>query len=741
MNIKRLSKTIGFLTSILGIQQTPIKEGKLDLSEEQESKLIETLGEKDFKTMVQAINKEAKNVLEQESSSKLIEDARAEFRKSLEESGYTEEEIRDMASQESGKDAKGDKPKGEKGEEASSEDSVQSLISDFKAYQKKTDSMIAKLIEDPEPDPVNSLDKKGNMNQLQHSATHLFGDAIALNAYEGRPWNQRAAGLLDEPTAWQGTAGEINLQKLNGDVELFYRENPRTVESLHRDMIELPAFWPRRLGVSDRITDGRIMSDEITQARKLPWLPKNKQRIQPETRQIFDVSIDLQWTGHELQAIEKSWLNTLFNREGSSPYKMTFVQFLVTELMKKAKVEDRISAIKGVHVATPDDATVAGRAINRQHGLLYQLFKGIYIDNKVKVPSLGLPNPQNIVDYVQSVVEKNIKEESKEATNLKYYLPKDHERWYKTRYRQLRGIENDYSTDDRLTIENYENIEIVPLHDLNGTNVHFITFDDNIEILEDIPNEKGLLRFEMLKRMIYGHGDYKFGCGFVHLGTEVADGDPDAFKVQTVWTNGAFPFKSDFYIPFFDDKSGKLKVTYSNLNVMPGFETNITTLDKSNLFEGQIVRVKGSATGVTALLKNNTDFVIGTDFDLGTGGTITLVVTSDLKLKEVKRTTAPENNAVEVYEFSNDTIDLTNGTTQSFNGAATTLAGIVNGVEQQKLTILNSGSANLTVQDIPGNVDVNPVDPATTVVVKPGDELVLILIDGVWTEYSKTIAA
>jgi len=212
--MNRLSKTIGFLWAILGIQKTPIKEGKLDLTEDQEKKIIEALGEKDFKTMVKAINKEAKNVLDEESSKKLIEDARAEFKQSLEASGYSEEEIRDMANKGSAKDGKGDTPKAKNGETPSTDASLEGLISDFKAYQKRTDIMIAKLIEDPEPDPVIPLNKNGDMKNLKHSATHLFGDGQALNEFTGRPWNQRAAGLTNSLTSWDGTAGEINLQRL-----------------------------------------------------------------------------------------------------------------------------------------------------------------------------------------------------------------------------------------------------------------------------------------------------------------------------------------------------------------------------------------------------------------------------------------------------------------------------------------------------------------------------------------------
>lgn len=737
--MNRLLKTKKFLLSFLAISSLPFKEGKLDLEKDQEQKVIDALGEKDFKTMVKAINKEANEVLQSKENKQLIADARAEFLASLKESGYTEEEIKEIAQEEGATAEDGKEGKDGKAKTPEADASLEGLIKDFKSYQKKTDAMISKLISDPEPDAVHQLKPNQDMNGVEHSATHLFGDQSSLNAFANRPWNQRAAGQTQVATNWdyETSAGKVNIEKLNGDIELFYRENPQTVESLHRDMIELPSFWRRRLNVVDRVSDGRIMSDEVTQVRKLPWLPKNKQLIQPETREIFDVSIDLEWSGHKLSEIERSWLNSLYNREGSSPYKMTFVQFLITELMKKAKVEDRISSIKGVFVQTPDDATVPGRAINRQNGLLHQLYKGIYVDKKVKVPSLGLPTPENIVDYTQMVVEKNIKEESKEATNLVYYMPKDHERWYKTRYRQLRGVETDYKREDRLTIENYENIRIEPLHDLNGTNIHFITFDDNIEVLENIPNEKGLIRFEYLKRQIFALGDYKMGCGFIHLGTKVADSDPDAFKVQTVWTNGVFPFKQDFFIPAFDDKSGELKFNYANLAIQSGFETEITEVNLTNIKPGQVLRVKGNTSGVagTAVIKNNARFDLASDFALNQAKTLTLLVKDDMTLKEVKRGDTLSTDE-ELFTFSNDTIDVTNGLTQSFNGSVTTLAGIENGVEQQKLTIGNSGSANLTVAAVPGNINI-----ATSAVIKPQDELVLVFTDGEWVEYSRDIAA
>lgn len=731
--MKRLSSTILFLTSFLGLKKLPTKESSLDLNAEQEEKLKERLGEKDFTKMVKMVNIELKKAEDDHEKEKelnaQLKKAKAEMEETLKSSGYTAEEIQEIT----GKSEAGDE---EATKEINANEELSKLVKSFNAYQKKTDAMIAKLTVAPEPDLPIKLNTNQKMNGVKHSATHLFGEEKSWNAFEGRPWNQRAAGLTNDPTQWAGEEGTVNIQKLNKDVRLFYRENPKAVESLHRDLIDLPSFWPRRLNVEGEVSNASIATDEVTQVRKLNWLPKNKQLIQPETLEIFDVSIDLEWQGHKLSAIERSYLNFM-NSEGSSPFKMTFVQFLVTEIMKVARVEDRKSSIKGVYVETPDDATVPGRAINRQNGILHQLYRAIYVDKKVKVPSIGMPTPENIVDYVRKNIETNLDEEIRENTKLVYYLEPDHHRLYIDRKEQLKGIYNTtQSKEEYQTVDHYSNIRLVPLHDLGGTNIHIITFEDNIEILENIPNEKGLLEFQKHLRDIRALGDYKFGCGFRHLGTKVSDDAPEAFKVQTVWTNGVFPFKKDFFIPVFDNKSGELKFNFSNLHVMPGFKTNIEEIDVSKIKPGQILRIKGNTEQVTALVKKNDVFDLASNFDLSTGGTLTLSVQSDYKLKELKRTTEPSITPSEVFTFSEDVIDVTNGLEQSFNGEATTLASIENGIENQILTITNSGEENLTVEAVAGNIQLD-----SNVVVKPNDKLQLVFVDGEWIEFSKNIAA
>ena len=108
----------------------------------------------------------------------------------------------------------------------------------------------------------------------------------------------------------------------------------------------------------------------------------------------------------------------MMNKEGSQPFKMTFVKFLLQELDKKARQEDRIVATKGVHVKTPDNATIPGLAIHRGDGIFIKLWRAVNIDKKVTFSLIGNPTSANIVDYVKNLIDKNIPEEEKNNEGL-----------------------------------------------------------------------------------------------------------------------------------------------------------------------------------------------------------------------------------------------------------------------------------------------------------------------------------
>lgn len=719
---KKFQNMAKVMLAFLGVAEIPIENGAISFSDEQKQKLAEALGGPEKLTeIVTAMNQELADIAAAQATEEdqELKDLREEARKMLKAHGLSQEDA----------DALVENPT------ATNDASEKQLLAGLIKSQKDMDAKLEKLINEPEGDAPTAQGVLKNLKDM-HSKTHFLGSRNTWDAFEGRNWNQRAAGLTKSPTDWSAES-KVEIQKLKDDVDLYYRENPTEINSLHRDLLGLPDFWNIRTNVDDKVADGNIVSGEISQSRKLPWVPKNKQLIQPEESKIFPVHIDIEHQGYYLQQIETSWLNS-WNKEGSSPYKMSFVRFLLSELDKKARQEDRKVAINGVYVKTPEDATVAGSAIARGDGLLIQLWRAYFIDSKFRVANIGAPTTANIVDYIVDFLETNLPEESKNTDGLVLYLSPTWLRRYKSRYRQLYGLENDFSKDGVMQIENYPNVRFQTLRDMEGSDFMFLTFDDNIELMENVPGEKSMYNFDSLKRNVYIYADYKWGSRFKHIGTKVSPTDPDSFKVQTVWANMP-PYLHDTFVSLYDDTTGIITLPYSNIETKSGWATNITEL--KGYYEGQIVRIRGAASGVTGSVVDNAKFDLAGDanFDLSTGGTLTLLSNGDGTFKEIKRTTAPPAEAPTDVTFTGDTVDADEGNVFKWAGASNdNLAGILNGVENtQTITIYGSaGVETLTINDITDNVEV----ASAAVLTLAADYIKFVKIDGVWTEIERSIA-
>lgn len=717
MKWKIAAKMAALVMTSLGIKEIPIEENEVAFSDDQKNALknafksdTDTNGEKSLKKMIDAFNKDL-------LSNKASEDAKVKLK----------EQLRELLQEANMDDAAID----EAVENASNEQLAETLagVKNVMSNHKKQVEEMAKL---PEVDsPIATEEELGA--KIKHSATHLFGSNKEWDSFEGRNWNKRAAGLTTSATDFTDTN---TITKLNNDLDLYFRENPDKITSLHRDNFGLPSFWPKRLNVDDKVADASIAVAEISQARKLSWLPKNRSLIKPEEGQIFPVQIDMEFVGYFLQKIEASWLNML-NKEGSQPFKMTFVMFLVGEFNKKARVEDRISTINGVYVETPEDATKAGKFINRQNGLLYQIYRAQKITKKYKAFSVGAPTTSNIVDYVDSIIE-SLPLDVRTKTGLVFYLSPYWLKAYKRRYEQIHGTQNDYSGYPT-NPKDYNNVKFEVLHDMEGLDFMFITFDDNIELLENVPKEKSMYRFEYLRRIMYVYADYKQGVRLIHIGNKIKDGDPLEFKVQTIWSNDMPMFKSDFAVPIHDDGTGEISATFSHLKVASGWDTVITTINDA--VPGQLIKIQGNTEMANARnITSAGNIDMGAAFPLKDGGTLTLFVLADGTIKEIARTTEPEAAPENVpVNFDGDSFDASEGNVFNFTGDAdTTLDKILNGVEGQEITIngVDTVDVEFTVSDIAGLVDVT----ADVVLASSADNISLVNVGGVWYESSRTIA-
>ena len=711
---KKLMAMLTTMLAFVGLSEPPIVDGKIAFEEAEAEKLKAVLTDATFNEAITAFNKDL-------AEANQAEDIRASVQNMLKELEIPTEELNQII-KESG---------GENGDVLTLMKNLETSLTAWKAEQAQ---IVKKLGNQPDDDTPEAIIKKAAMQQLKHSATHLFGSNKGYDAIENdRPWNKAAAaGLTVSATDYSETV----INKLNGDAELYFRENPTEIMSLHRDNFGLPDFWKKRLNVSDRVASAAILTAEITQGRKLNWLPKNKQEIEAEEGKIYPVQIDAQWEGYQLQEIESSWLN-MMNKEGSQPEKMSFVRFLVAELMKRARVEDRISTLNGIFVQTPDNATSAGKFINRQNGLFYQLYKGRDIDQKYRAFAMGDITPANVYDYYHSDNEANLgllkrlPQDVLAQTNLVCYIHHKVWTWYKAKYKEINGTNMDYKGMHEY-FEDYPNVRVVTFVDQENPSFTFITFDDNIEILENIPAEKSTYRFQTLLRKIYLLADYKLGVRLIHIGRKIKANDPDEFKVQSVWSNDVPIFKEDRFIPVFDDETGIVKVNYKNIQVDESWKTNITEF--TGLTPGTVVKVMGN-TGLAAA-KNIVDgakvsLVGNASFALASGFTITFYVKSDYTVQELSRTSALPTNPSTDVNFSGTTIDANAGSIFRFTGLAdAALADIDNGSNDKVIRIYGNDvtDVDFTVDDISGLLVVG-----TAIVLSAADKYVdLVKVSGVW---------
>ena len=715
-----MAKTVTFLLTLLGIEEMPIdaKERKIDFSAEQEEKLKTAFNETQLAELKKALNQELKAMEENTLEWKAIQD---EIDALVKETGLTEEEIRTAAG---------------------NRDGDPDLAAKVKALGQKMadhEANIKKLMDDSLGDAPEAVIKNAG-TKVRHSATHLFASGKDYDALD-RNWNRKAAAMAAGNMNVGATdfTDQPTIQKLNDDMKLYYRENPTELKSLTRDKYGLPEFWPTRTKVDDLVADASIATAEVSQSRKLPWLPKNKQTIQPEEGKIFPIQIDAEFIGFRLQKMEASWLN-MMNKEGSQPYKESFVRYLVSEIDKKARIEDRVASVKGIYVETPENATEAGRAINRQNGLLYLLQQARDVTKKYRPFDLGLPTTTNIVDYVDNFI-KQLPQEVRENQGLVLYLSDEWLRAYKRRSETLFGTNTDY-TGYPETPKDYPNVKFQRLIDMAGTDFMFITFDDNIELLENVPAEKSMYKFEYLLRKMYIWADYKMGIRLLHIGNTVEEGDPDEFKVQTVWSNTVPVFPKETFIPFHENGSSVLKLSFNN--VYPANNRTSTVTDISNYadYKGQVIKIKGNTAlaADTNVVHNNAKIKLAgnANFNLKSGGTLTLFVPLTGVPFELSRTTAPETAETPEVSVTTATIDANLGSTYRYGGSGDlAVTGIINGVEGKTIKIFGNATAD---SDLTFSTTGNIVMSSAATLATATHYVELTLVDGYWRDTARVTA-
>jgi len=715
-----MAKTVSFLIALLGTTELPVnaENRTMELTNEQEAMAKKAFGES-YEDVKSAINAELKQMAENDFDLKAVQDELDAARQEL--ALNTEA------------NADGGKPQEERGNTP-----IHAQIAELR---KEYDAKFKALVNEGVGDQGQAIHQNGK--QMNHSTTHLFGISEDYNAFEGRPWNAKAAGVIKAGVS--NFNDKVDIPLLQGDIEHFVRKNPTSIESIFDDVATLPKDWASQSGIIDRVLSGTVLASEITQGDNGGWNPKGEVVIEAEEGRVYDKKIDITLTGEKLKQIEKSWLSYMNSADGSHPWKTTFVGFLLGEYMKQAIVDSRIAQVNGIYVKTPKNLT--GLNVNSQNGLRALWYYYRDVEKKYKAFDIGEPTRENIVDYVKTMIEM-IPLNKRNQQGWEIQLSSDLMLWYAERAGDFYQLQ--YTTDQGntnymgATPLNYSNFKFQPLQDQTNTLFIGITKSKNVEVLTYRENEKGEMTLTRDKRDTNMFADFKEGIRFIQVGRVGNAGEPKEFNYQMLYSNSVPIFSSETRIPLFDPKSTtiafKYPYFYPHLEIVQNdYGQNIT--DITGVVPGQIVTITGLETlAADRLVVDGAKLLLGgSDFHLNTGGTLTLVVQEDGKLKKLSATSGPAAPAETDKEFNGTSFDSKGGSVFRFTGVAnTTLANILNGVDGKQITIYGTDTANvaLTVTDVPGVIEVasNAVLGAST------DFIKLTRVNGVWYETSRVIA-
>jgi len=516
----------------------------------------------------------------------------------------------------------------------------------------------------------------------------IMGEEFPWNQVDAsRPWNMRAAGL-------EVTGSSLDIDTIIDDLGDYSRQRRDEIRSFLRPDDRLESIFPTIGNVNDEMVSLNIFAGEFTQAYQGTWTPKGDFTIEDEIIKMFPIKIDHVFS--ELKAIETTWISDR-NREGSNAYKLSFVGFLVKEMLMKAGQEDNIAAIKGVYQAPVSGE--AGRYLNKMNGIL-QIFKNKIENLQIKPFELGEWTKDNILDYERDFVE-SIPEYWRDLPGMAIYVSLA---YIDAKYNKKKEVEGRNINYDpaKSTVDNYENIRLIAVPNMGVSKRVFASPIGNIRQFEFIPGENKFVIIEQSKRETNVIIDYKKAIYPLAVGKKHTTVDTQDYETQLVWMNDVDE-PVDYYVKMDEDETTPSVSLHTSIETIANTgATEITNIDDAEV--GDEIRIKGGADTNSSTITDGGNFDLTADWTAEKGNILILRKRSDGKFVEIDRIDETED----ALEFTADdaTPDVAAGLefiTSATNSGALEITNLDNAVVGSEYTIFGVGGANATTINDGGN--------------------------------------
>ncbi len=666
-------------------------DGKIALTEDQLTKLKGNLGEDFTEKFVQALSKDPEgNTTDDKEVQAMVSALHIKLEASVKENLRID---------------------------AERQQAMRELTAEKVAKEKLTgiitekDGIIATLTKKPEADPEPNPVMKNNPKMWvpTGSDTHLFGESQQFFAIDdAHGYNRRAYASL---VARHGiemfsprAASSLDYSSLGTDLGEYYRIRKQDrVQSFLMELPSLSKIFPLESGYQDQavlvnmfLTDDFSQADSTVLGSTFENVVKGGYKFEPETLTMYDVMFAHEFK--QLKELEKSWIGYL-NREGSSPMKWSFIEYILVETGKKLKNEQEQRRVRGVR--KNPTANVAGTSLQASNGIL-KFIKIQLAAFKMQAFALGEWTPSTIASHVKNGT-KLIPEVLRDSNRMVLYMSVDALSDYNTNLETLYGLNQDYKGGIEY-VKEYPNVKIVAIPGMAPSKRLIWTVDGNISLFEDKTGEMLNFNMEQQDWRLKVWSNWRESVWAYMVGRKYASAAamPGDYSTQMIFCNDVDE-PSDFFVSMEADDTTPSVLNHTSLiSVANSVATAITGIDDCAI--GQEVILKcGNATNAVTIAAAGNFSLITAAWTPAVGDKLYLKKRSDGKFIELKRE-AVTSTAI-ALTADDTTPDVAAGTSfiTVLNTVATAFTTLDNAVAGTVYTIFGGSSTNAVTIANAGN--------------------------------------
>lgn len=311
-----------------------------------------------------------------------------------------------------------------------------------------------------------------------------------------------------------------------GDHYIDEGQNMKSLKQALRQRSKTPLACTPKVETNTVYRSARTTMGRIVQAFQKSFTNKGSLTFKPRQIPLFNLKVDIDLHPDE---VKKNWLGFLAGMEEADRMNWPIVRYMM-EVEVAQQIEDDLETqcyYKGVFVEPTEDE--AGLTKNSMDGLRKSAIDGLNA-NKIKdlssVIGAGF-DANNIFDKIEAIAEyiESIDPLLVEQPLMQILLPNKWVRAYLKDKRNTHGTDVNYRSD-KVTLDFYDNIQIVGLPSMQGTNDVIVTPKANLAHITRLGRKP--FKVESAKRLVSLMNDWWEAIDFEYWELVCAHVDEDA---------------------------------------------------------------------------------------------------------------------------------------------------------------------------------------------------------------------